>query len=63
MPSLLVLPASLVANWGKMEGSNPRRPGERPRSGPISHAFAPSETLPAFLWVSLREGLLVVISK
>lgn len=55
--------ASLVANWAKMKGSNPRRPGERPRSGPISHAFAPSETLPAFLWVSVREGLLVVISK
>lgn len=55
--------ASLVANWTTLKGSNPRHAGERPRSGPIRHAFAPSETLPGFLWVSVREGLLVVISK
>jgi len=53
--------ASLAANWTKLRGRNPDDPAKRPRSGPIRHAFAPSETLPAFLWASVREGLLVVM--
>ena len=53
--------ASLVANWAKVRDRNPDDPARRPRSGPIRHAFVPSETLPAFLWVSVREGLLAVM--
>ena len=55
--------ASLVANMTTLKEANPRHAGERPRSGPISHVFTPSETFPGFLWVSLREGLLVVRRK
>jgi hypothetical protein len=54
--------ASLVAR-SKLNSDNPDAPGKAPRSGPIHHAFTPSETLPAFLWVGLREALLVVMRK
>jgi len=53
--------ASLVANWTRLKDRNPDDPAQRPRSGRIRHAFAPSETLPAFLWVGVREGLLAVM--
>jgi hypothetical protein len=52
--------ASLAMNWTKLHGDNPA-PGNAPRRGPIHHVFTPSETLPGFLWRSLREGLLVVM--
>jgi len=55
--------ASLVANMTTMKQANPHHAGETPRSGPISHTFAPNETFPKFLWVSLREALLVPISR
>lgn len=55
--------ASLVANVTTLKQANPHHAGEAPRSGPISHVFAPHETLPGFLWVSLREALLVPISR
>jgi hypothetical protein len=55
--------ASLVANWTKIRGQNPDGPGRPPRVGPIAHVFTPSETLPGFLWVSLREGLLAGIRR
>ena len=54
--------ASAVAG-SKLNGRNPDAPGKAPRSGAIRHVFAASETLPGFLWVSLREGLLAVIKK
>jgi hypothetical protein len=54
--------ASTVAG-SKLNGDNPDAPLKAPRTGPIHHVFAPSETLPGFLWVSLREGLLVVMLK
>jgi hypothetical protein len=53
--------ASLAMNWTKLQGDNPDAPGKAPRGGPIHHVFTPSETLPGFLWRSLREGLLVVM--
>jgi hypothetical protein len=55
--------ASLVANVTTLKQANPHHKGERPRSGPIRHAFTPSQTLPGFLWLSLREALLVPISR
>jgi hypothetical protein len=54
--------ASIVAR-SKLNGDNPDAPGKAPRIGPIRHTFTPSETLPGFLWVSVREGLLVVMVK
>jgi hypothetical protein len=55
--------ASLAANWTKVKGQNPDDPAKPPRSGPIRHAFTPAETLPGFLWFSLRDGLLAVLMK
>ena len=51
--------ASIVAR-SQVNGANPegRKP---PRRGPITHVFASSETLPAFFWRSLREGLLAAL--
>ena len=54
--------ASAVAG-SKVNGANPDAPGKTPRSGAIRHVFSRSETLPGFLWVSLREGLLGVLLK
>jgi len=54
--------ASLVAR-SELNGDNPRAPGKAPRSGAIHHVFTPSETLPGFLWVSVREGLLAVLKR
>jgi hypothetical protein len=51
--------ASVVAR-SQVNGANPE--GAKPlRRGPITHVFTPSETLPAFFWRSLREGLLAVL--
>lgn len=55
--------ASLAANWTKVKGRNPDDPAKPPRSGRITHAFTPLETLPGFLWFSLRDGLLAVLLK
>jgi hypothetical protein len=54
--------ASLAVR-SKINGDNPYAPGKAPRSGPIQHVFTPSETLPGFLWRSLREALLAVLRK
>jgi hypothetical protein len=54
--------ASAVAG-SKVNGGNPDAPLKAPRSGAIRHVFSRSETLPGFLWVSLREGLLGVLLK
>jgi len=55
--------ASLVGNWTKVRANNPRDTGAMPRSGTIHHTFSPDETLPAFLWASVRDGLLSVVRK
>jgi hypothetical protein len=52
--------ASVVAR-SKINGANPSDPSKPPRRGAIRHVFTPSQTLPAFLWQSLREGLLGVL--
>lgn len=36
---------------------------KEPRRRPISHTFTRNETLPAFLWASLRGGLMAVVRK
>ena len=54
--------ASAVAG-SKVNDRNPDAPGKAPRSGVIRHVFSRSETLPGFLWVCLREGLLGVLLK
>jgi hypothetical protein len=52
--------ASIVARNQIIE-DNPAGRAKPLRRGPITHVFAPSETLPAFLWRSLREGLLAAL--
>jgi hypothetical protein len=54
--------ATLVAK-SKLSGANPDARAKLPRRGPIQHVFTPSETLPGFLWVSLREGLLAALQR
>jgi hypothetical protein len=49
--------ASVVAR-SRILGANPSDASKPTRRGAIRHAFTPSQTLPAFLWQSLREGLL-----
>jgi hypothetical protein len=55
--------ASFAANRFVMRANNPDGPANAPRIGAISHTFKSSETLIAFLWVSLRDGLLSVVKK
>jgi hypothetical protein len=45
----------------QVHASNPNAPTKPPRSGTIHHLFTGQETLPAFLWASLRDGMLLVI--
>jgi hypothetical protein len=54
--------AAEMASGSKVYGSNPEKAGETPRVGRISHTFG-GESLPTFLWLSLRSGLLPVIVK
>jgi hypothetical protein len=53
--------ASFVANQWKVRGNNPDNPTKPPRSGRIRRAFRSDQTLPAFLWASVRDGLLQVV--
>jgi hypothetical protein len=55
--------ASWVGNWLKVRANNPDAAGATPRSGTIRHTFSSDETLPAFLWASVRDGLMVVVRK
>jgi hypothetical protein len=55
--------ASLVGNWTQLRSNNPDDAETAPRSGTIDHTLAPDETLPAFLWASIREGLMAVVRK
>jgi len=45
----------------QVHANNPNAPTKPPRTGAIHHVFAGQETLPAFLWASLRDGMLLVI--
>jgi hypothetical protein len=55
--------ASLVGNWTQLRSNNPDDAEAVPRSGTIHHTLAPDETLPAFLWASIRDGLMAVVRK
>lgn len=55
--------ASFVGNWMKVRANNPDDSAATPRSGTIRHTFTAAETLPAFLWASVRDGLMAVVRK
>jgi len=55
--------ASFVGNWTKVRADNPEEAAATPRSGAIHHTFTSDQTLPAFLWASVREGLLAVVKR
>lgn len=55
--------ATFVGNLTEVRSDNPEDGEGAPRTGTIDHSFTPDETLPAFLWKSLRSGLLTVVRK
>ena len=55
--------ASLVGNWTQLRSNNPDDEDRAPRIGTIHHTLAPDETLPAFLWASIRDGLMAVVRR
>jgi len=55
--------ASLATNLTMVKDDNPAHRRKPPRTGTIHHVFTPQETLPGFLWASVRDGLLLVIRK
>jgi hypothetical protein len=55
--------ATFVGNATELRGDNPADGETEPRRGPINHTFSPDQTLPTFLWVSLRGGLMAVLQK
>ena len=55
--------ATFVGNLTEMRADNPEDGETAPRTGTIGHAFTPNETLPAFLWKSIRDGLFAVVRK
>jgi len=55
--------ASFVGNRMKLRANNPDNTTAAPRSGIIRHTFTSDETLPAFLWASVRDGLMAVVRK
>lgn len=55
--------ATFVGNQSELRSDNPEDGQTTPRIGTIDHVFTPDQTLPAFLWKSLRSGLLDVVRK
>jgi hypothetical protein len=55
--------ASLVGNWTQVRSNNPDNADGVLRSGMIQHTLTGNETLPAFLWASIRDGLMSVVRK
>jgi hypothetical protein len=53
--------ASVAANW-KVRDRNPDV-GSPPLVGELDHAFASNQSLPGYLWFTLRDGLLAVVKK
>ncbi|HTD71142.1 MAG TPA: hypothetical protein VK647_11885 [Gemmatimonadales bacterium] len=53
--------ASFMGNLMKVHANNPDDAKTTPRIGTISHTLTSDETLPAFLWASVRGGLLAVV--
>jgi hypothetical protein len=56
---------SVATLMGKSElrSDNPEDGATAPLTGTIEHVFTPDQTLPAFVWRSLRGGLLKVVRK
>jgi hypothetical protein len=54
---------SFAAKLLTVRANNPDRPTDAPHIGRIQHTFTPDETLIAFLWSSIRDGLLSVVKK
>jgi hypothetical protein len=56
--------ASLAANVAKVNTNNPDdpdHPTKLPETGVIRHVFTRRESLPGFLWISVRDGLLPIL--
>ena len=47
----------------KLRDNNPDRPLRAPMAGTIHHTFTPDETLIAFLWNGVRDGMLTVMKR
>jgi len=54
---------SFAANRWMVRTNNPANAVTPARTGTIRHRFSPDETLHGFLWASVRDGLLQVVSK
>jgi hypothetical protein len=55
--------ATFVGNATAIHSDNPDDGETALRTGTINHPFTPNETLPAFLWKSIRDGLFAVVRK
>jgi hypothetical protein len=55
--------ATFVGNLTEVRSDNPGDGETAPRVGTINHVFTPDQTLPTFLWKSVRGGLLAVVRK
>jgi hypothetical protein len=55
--------ASFAANRWKVRANNPENARTPVRRGKIRHLFSADETLHGFLWASVRDALLQVVSK
>lgn len=55
--------ASFFGNWMKVRANNPGDEAATPRSGTIRRTFTSDETLPAFLWAGVRDGLIAVVKR
>ncbi len=54
--------ASLAAKWTVREANPPKSDADT-LYGVVQHAFRPEETLIAFLWFGLRDGMMTVVKK
>ncbi len=55
--------ATAVGNLTELRSDNPEDGETAPRTGAITHIFTPRETLPTFVWTSIRDGLFAVVRK
>jgi hypothetical protein len=55
--------ATFVGNQTELRSDNPAEGETEPHVGTIAHTFTPDQTLPTFVWKSLRGGLLAVVRK
>lgn len=55
--------AKLAANAFGIRGDNTTTGGRQPLDGSIKHQWTSRETLPEFIWVQLRDPLLLILKK